>query len=59
MILMGPLLILDPAISTPLNRWLAKTVATILPSFAGISRVNLSLITRDGEQVTIFFTFPV
>lgn len=50
MVLMGPLITMDPDLATPFKKKLAGFFQGILPSFA-IGQLDASLITRDQEVV--------
>ena len=50
MILMGPLVIVDPDLATPVKKWLAKVLQGILPGFC-LGGIDAALVTRDREYV--------
>jgi len=50
MILMGPLVIVDPDLATPVKKWLAKVLQGILPGFC-LGGIDPALVTRDREYV--------
>jgi hypothetical protein len=47
---MGPLLMVDPDMATPLKKWLAKILKGVLPSFC-IGALDAANITRDKDHV--------
>ena len=49
-ILMGPLLVIDPDMATPIKKWLARVLQGILPSFS-LGALEASHITRDAVYV--------
>jgi hypothetical protein len=50
MILMGPLVIVDPDLATPVKKWLAKVLQGILPGFC-LGGIDAAFVTRDKEYV--------
>ena len=47
---MGPLVIVDPDLATPVKKWLAKVLQGILPGFC-LGGIDAALVTRDREYV--------
>lgn len=50
MVLMGPLLIVDPSMATPTKKWIAKVVQGIAPSFA-LGGIEKKYLSRDQNFV--------
>ena len=55
---MGPLLVVDPDMATPLKKWLARVFQGILPSFS-LGALEASHITRDAVYVKKVNTFYI
>ena len=46
MVLMGPLIALDPAMASPIKVFLAKAASRVLPSFS-LGGIDPALVTSD------------